>query len=69
VKVEKKQQRSYQLLNDVQEEVRKDIMDARWREVFDELDAEVRRQVDLAHTERFVDYCLERFYQQSHKTS
>jgi hypothetical protein len=39
---------------------------ARWDEVSDELDAEVRRQVDTAPTERFVDYCLERFYRQVH---
>jgi parvulin-like peptidyl-prolyl isomerase len=67
MRVEGKQERSFQPLNEVQEEVRKDITEGRWREVFDELDAEVRRQVDLAPTERFVDYCLERFYRQAHR--
>jgi parvulin-like peptidyl-prolyl isomerase len=66
MRIEKKQQRSYVPLNDVQDEVRKDILDGRWNEVFNEMDAEVRRQVDLAHTDRFVDFCLERFYQQAH---
>ena len=49
----------------VQEEVKKDIADRRWcRDVLQELDAEIRRQVDLANTSNFVDYCLERFYRQ-----
>ena len=43
---------------------RKDIAERRWRAVLEELDAEVRQQVDLANTSDFVDYCLERSYRQ-----
>jgi parvulin-like peptidyl-prolyl isomerase len=66
MKVEEKQQRSYQPLSEVQEEVKKDILYERRRQVVDELDAEIERQVAVADTSRFVDYCLERFYRQAH---
>ncbi|MCL5279858.1 MAG: peptidyl-prolyl cis-trans isomerase [Planctomycetes bacterium] len=64
MKVEGKQERSYKPLSEVQEEVRKDIMDRRFKQVLEELNAEVRRQVALADVDRFVDFCLRRFYQQ-----
>lgn len=66
LKVEEKQPRSYQPLNEVQEEVRKDVTEGRWREVYDELDAEIRQQVDETHAEQFVDYCLEGVYRRVH---
>jgi parvulin-like peptidyl-prolyl isomerase len=66
MKVEEKRPRSYQPLREVQDDVKKDIADQRWREILEELDAEIRRQVDLANTSRFVDYCMERFYGQMH---
>lgn len=65
MKVEAKQQRSYRPLSEVQEEVRKEIMDRRFKQVLEELNAEVRRQVALADVDRFVDFCLRRFYQQA----
>ena len=65
MKVEKKRQRSYQPLSEVQEVVKKDITDRRWSEIIAELDAEIRRQVDLANTSNFVEYCMERFYRQA----
>jgi hypothetical protein len=39
-------------------------MDRRYRQVLEELNEEVRRQVALADVDRFVDFCLRRFYQQ-----
>ena len=66
MKVEEKQERSYQPLSEVQEEVKKDILYERRRQVVDELDAEIEQQVAVADTSRFVDYCLERFYRQAH---
>jgi parvulin-like peptidyl-prolyl isomerase len=66
MKVEEKRQRSYQPLSEVQEVVKKDIADRRWSEIIAELDAEIRRQVDLANTSNFVEYCMERFYRQTH---
>ncbi len=65
MKVEDKQERSYRPLSEVQEEVRRDIMDRRFQEVLKELDAETRRQVALADIDRFVDFCLRRLYQQA----
>jgi parvulin-like peptidyl-prolyl isomerase len=67
MKVEDKQDKSYTPLSEVQEEVRRDIMDRRFQEVLKELDAEARRQVALADVDRFVDFCLRRFYQQAHE--
>jgi hypothetical protein len=66
MKVEEKQGRTYRPLSDVQDEVRRDIENERWQQILDELDEETKRQADLAQTGRFVDYCLERFYQQAH---
>jgi parvulin-like peptidyl-prolyl isomerase len=65
MKVEEKRERSYQPLREVQEVVKKDIADRRWSEIVAELDAEIRRQVDLANTSNFVQYCMERFYRQA----
>jgi len=69
MKVEEKRQRSYQPLREVQEVVKKDIADRRWSEIVAELDAEIRRQVDLANTSNFVEYCMERFYRQVQEKS
>jgi parvulin-like peptidyl-prolyl isomerase len=66
MKVEEKKGRRYQPLSEVQEEVKRDIAEERWNAVRDELAAEVRRQVDLANTTAFVDYCLTRLYRQVH---
>jgi parvulin-like peptidyl-prolyl isomerase len=66
MKVEEMRPRSYQPLSEVQEEVKRDIADGRWHAILAELDAEIRRQVDLANTSRFVDYCMEKFYRQVH---
>jgi len=65
MKVEDRQERGYRPLSEVQEEVRRDILQQRLREVSDDIDAEIRRQADLADTSRFVEYCLTRFYQQT----
>jgi len=65
MKVEDKQERGYRPLSEVQEEVRKEIMNRRFQQVLDELDAETRRQVALADLDRFVEFCLRRFYQQA----
>jgi hypothetical protein len=67
MKVEEKRGRRYLPLDEVQEKVRQDIATRRWRAVLDELDAEIRQQVDLANTSQFVDYCLEQFYEQRHR--
>ncbi len=64
MKVEEKRERSYQPLDraEVQTRVRRDIAERRFRAVLEELDTEIRQQVDLASTSLFVEYCLDRFY-------
>ncbi len=69
MKVEEKRERSYQPLDldAVQARVRRDIAERRFRAVLEELDNEIRQQVDLTNTSQFVDYCLDRFYRQAHE--
>lgn len=69
MKIEQKQDRSYRPLDleAVQAKVRRDITERRFRTVLEELDNEIRQQVDLANTSQFVDYCLDRFYRQAHE--
>jgi parvulin-like peptidyl-prolyl isomerase len=68
MKVEEKRDRTYVPLDldEVQAKVRRDIVERRFRAVLEELDTEIRQQVDLANTSQFVDYCLDRFYRQVH---
>jgi parvulin-like peptidyl-prolyl isomerase len=68
VKLEEKQEQRYRPLSEVQEEVRENIVDERARKMEKDLLAEVIRQIALADTERFVDYCLERMYRQVHES-
>ncbi len=68
MKVEGKLDRRYEPLDleAVQAKVRRDIAERRLSAVLQELDEEIRQQVDLANTGQFVDYCLDRFYRQTH---
>jgi parvulin-like peptidyl-prolyl isomerase len=65
VKLEEKQGRTYQPLSEVQDAVRQDIEEARWRQMLDQMKEGIRQQANLANTDPFVDYCLERFYRQA----
>ncbi|MCU0916837.1 MAG: peptidyl-prolyl cis-trans isomerase [Planctomycetes bacterium] len=64
LRVEDVQEGGYRPLSEVQDEVRKDIMDQRLSAMSDELDTEIAREVSLVDTSRFVVYSLERFYRQ-----
>ncbi len=68
MKVEEKRDRSYQPLDlaEVQAKVRVDIARRRLDAVLEEVNAEIRQQVDVANASQFVDYCLDRFYRQVH---
>lgn len=68
MKLEQKQEPGYRPLSEVQEEVRENILAERRRKVVDEIDEEITRQVALADTDRFIDYCLERLYRQVHES-
>lgn len=67
MKVEEKQGRTYRPLNEVQDEVRRDIEDQRAKVILKELEDETRRQAEMAQTSRFVDYCLTQFYEQTRR--
>lgn len=66
MKVEAKQDRSYQPLSEVQGQVRDEIQRERRRAALDDLENEVGQQVAGADTAEFVDYCLERLYKLAH---
>ncbi|OHB67373.1 MAG: hypothetical protein A2Y76_12390 [Planctomycetes bacterium RBG_13_60_9] len=66
MKLEKKQEKGYRPLDEVQEQVRKDIRDGRRRKALVDLDAEIARQVSLVDASSFVDYCLDVLYQRVH---
>jgi parvulin-like peptidyl-prolyl isomerase len=68
VKLEEKREPHYQPLSEVQEEVRANIVDQREKKMEKDLLVEVTRQIALADTDRFVDYCLERMYRQVHES-
>jgi len=64
LRVEDRQEGGYQPLSEVQDEVRKDIMNQRLGTMSQELDAEIAREVSQIDTSHFVVYSLERFYRQ-----
>lgn len=62
MKVEQKQDQTYTPLEEVQGQLRNDILLARRSKALDELEAEISRQATLVDTAPFVDYCLENLY-------
>jgi len=62
MKVEQKQDRSYTPLEEVQEQLRKDVLQVRRNKAAAELEAEIARQAALVDTTPFVNYCLEKLY-------
>lgn len=68
MRVEQKQTRGHAPLSEVQEQVRRAILDGRRAEALRELEAEIERQAALADTSEFVDYCLRRLYRMANET-
>ncbi len=66
MKVEDKQDRAYQPLEQVQEKVREEILRERHQAAIGELQTEIARQAAAVDTTQFVDYCLERLYRLAH---
>jgi parvulin-like peptidyl-prolyl isomerase len=62
MRLEEKQIAGYEPFEDVQELVKEKILLDRRGEVIDKLDAEIRREVKLSRTDKFVDFCLEKIY-------
>jgi hypothetical protein len=62
MRLEEKQIAGYEPFEDVQELVKERILLDRRGEVIDKLDAEIRREVKLSRTDKFVDFCLEKIY-------
>ena len=59
MKLEKKQEKGYRPLTEVQDEVEEQIMADRRREASDQLNEEIKQLAAAGNTDRFVDYCLQ----------
>jgi parvulin-like peptidyl-prolyl isomerase len=69
MKLEEKQIAGYEPFENVQDLVREKILSDRRNEVIDKLNAEIRREVKLSRTDKFVDFCLEKIYRISNTGS
>lgn len=65
VKLEKKQEKGYRPLTEVQDEIEEQIMADRRREALGQLEAEVKQLTVAGNTDRFIDYCLQSLYRQA----
>ncbi len=66
LKLEKKQEKGYQPLVEVQDKLQEQIMADRREAALDALKAEIAQQAAAGNTDRFVDYCLRNLYRQAH---
>jgi parvulin-like peptidyl-prolyl isomerase len=66
LKLEKKQEKGFQPLDQVQDTIEDQIMADRRREALVDLNAEVKQLAAAGNTDRFVDYCLQNLYRQAH---
>ncbi len=62
MKLEQNREKGYRPLAEVQDQVERQIGADRNVEVLQQLDEEIARQIALADTDRFLDYCLERLH-------
>ena len=62
MKLEEKQIAGYEPFEQVQELVEEKVLLDRRNEVFDKLNAEIRREAKLRRTDKFIDFCLEKIY-------
>lgn len=69
MKLELKREKGYRPLADVQEQVERQVTANRNAEALAELEAEVSREIAIADTDRFVDYCLERLYRLANESA
>ena len=66
VKLEKRQEKGYRPLVEVQDKLQEQIMSDRRRAALEQLEVEIGQQVAAGNTDRFIDYCLESLYRQAH---
>jgi hypothetical protein len=65
MKLEGKQSAEYEPFEQVQEQVREQLVFERQKEVFDRLNARIMQQAELGRTDEFIDFCLEKIYRMS----
>jgi hypothetical protein len=67
MKLEDKQTKGYNSLEEVQREVKAKILSDRWRKAVGELTAKLVQQAALSNMDEFIDFCLERIYRLSNQ--
>lgn len=65
LKLEDKQSAGYEPFEQVQEQVREQLVFERQKEIFDQLNARIMQQAELGRTDEFIDFCLEKIYRMS----
>lgn len=65
LKLEKKQEKGYRPLVEVQDKLQEQIMIDRRRAALEQLEAEIAQQAAAGNTDRFVDWCLRNLYNQA----
>ena len=64
--LEKKQEKGYRPLVEVQDKLQEQIMTDRQKAAMEALRADIAQQAAAGNTDRFVDYCLQNLYRQAH---
>ncbi|TKJ39564.1 MAG: hypothetical protein CEE38_02250 [Planctomycetes bacterium B3_Pla] len=67
MKLEEKQTVGYQPFDQVQEDVKEEIMSKRRDEVFKKLNERLMEETKLGRADEFVDFCLEKIYRMSRR--
>ena len=65
LKLEDKQSAGYEPFENVQEQVERQVVLDRRKEVFERLNAQIMRQAKLGRTDKFIDFCLEQIYKKA----
>ena len=69
MKLEKKQEKGFRPLTEVQDRIEEEIMADRRGEALKDLNEEIKQLAAAGNTDRFVDYCLESLYRQARAPS
>ncbi len=65
MKLEKKQEKGFRPLTEVQDSVEEEILADRRRAALEQLNEEVKQLAAAGNTDRFIDYCLQSLYRQA----
>ena len=67
MKVEEKHPKSYEPFEKVQRQVEQEVLSERWDKVIGKIRAELEEQASFGEKDEFIDFCLEKIYQESNQ--